>query len=63
MRGSSASEKMLEALMAVRADKFPSVPEDLLVRVFELEQEAQYETERGPTQAMLRDLIVDWGDD
>jgi hypothetical protein len=54
---------MLEALLALRADKFPGVPEDLLVRVFELEQEAQYETERGPTLAMLRDLIVDWGDD
>lgn len=61
MSEGSASKSALDALRAVRAEKFPDVPEELLVRVFELEQAAQFESDRRPTEAKLRDLIMGWG--
>lgn len=63
MSEGSASKSALDALRAVRAEKFSHVPEELLVRVFEIEQAAQFESERGPTEAKLRDLIMNWGDE
>ncbi len=63
MSEGSASKSALDALLAVRAEKFPHLPEELLVRVFELEQAAQYESDRRPTEAALRDLIMGWGDE
>lgn len=63
MSEGSASKSALDALLAVRAEKFEHVPEELLVRVFELEQAAQFESERGPTEAKLRDLVMGWGDE
>jgi|SoimicmetaTmtHPA_FD_contig_31_2971889_length_1105_multi_3_in_0_out_0_2 hypothetical protein len=58
-----ASEGALDALRAVRVEKFPEIPEELLVRVFELERAAQFESDRRPTEAKLRDLILNWGDE
>jgi hypothetical protein len=63
MSEGSASKSALDALRVVRAEKFPDVPEELLVRVFELEQAAQFESDRRPTEAKLRDLIMGWGDE
>ena len=60
MSEGSASERALDALREVRADKFPDVPEDLLIGIFELEQAEQFESERGPIEAKLRDLIMGW---
>lgn len=63
MSDESASTSALGALLAVRAEKFPDVPEDVLIRVFELESAAQFESDRRPTEAKLRDLIMGQGDE
>jgi hypothetical protein len=60
MSEGSASNSALDALLAVRAEKFEHVPEELLVRVFELEQAGQFESDRRPIEANLRDLIMGW---
>jgi hypothetical protein len=48
----------LDTLEALRAEHYPDVPAELLAEVFEIEVEAQFETERGPVQARVRDLII-----
>jgi hypothetical protein len=63
MSEGSASKGALDALLAVRAEKFAHVPEELLVRVFKLEQAAQFESDRRPIEAKLRDLIMGWDDE
>ncbi len=60
MSEGSASKSALDALLAVRAEKFTHVPEEMVVRAFELEQAAQFESDRRPTEAKLRDLIMGW---
>jgi hypothetical protein len=52
----------LDALLAVRAEKFPDVPVEVLERVYEIEQAAQFESDRKPTVAKLRALIMDEGE-
>lgn len=63
MSEGSASKSALDALLAVRAKKFEHVPEELLARVFELEEVGQFESDRRPIEAKLRDLIMGWGDE
>jgi hypothetical protein len=48
----------LDTLEALRAEHYPDVPAGLLAEVFRIEVEAQFETERGPVQARVRDLIA-----
>lgn len=47
----------LEVLEEIRAKQFGDVPAPLLSEAFALETEAQFDAERGPTVAKLRDLI------
>ena len=48
----------LDTLEALRAEHYPDVPAELLAEVFKIEVEAQFESERGPVQARVRDVIV-----
>lgn len=47
-----------ETLRKLRSEKFSQIPKSLLDKAFELETEAQFETERGAIVAKLRDLIA-----
>ena len=47
-----------KTLRKIRGEKFSNVPKSLLDKVFDLETEAQFETERGAIVAKLRDLIA-----
>jgi len=48
----------LEVLERVRSEYYPQVDAKLLRLVFELEHEDQFEDDRGPVCAALRDLIT-----
>jgi hypothetical protein len=48
----------LDALNEIRARDFPEIPEETVRAMFELEDAAQFESDRGPTVAKLRDLIA-----
>lgn len=62
MSDGPASNRALEALRAVRAEKFEDVPVEVLEQVYGIEQSAQFESDRRPTIAKLRDLIVNRDD-
>jgi hypothetical protein len=48
----------LEVLNEIRVQDFAGISEDLLEEMFEIETAAQFESDRGPTVAKLRDLIT-----
>lgn len=49
----------LETLKKIRDEKFPGMSDDVVEKVFDAETEAQFETDRKPTIALLRDLILE----
>jgi hypothetical protein len=63
-QGASVSEESipkdaLEVLNEIRARDFADISEDLLKKMFLIETASQFESDRGPVVAKLRELIVD----
>ncbi len=58
MSDEAAPKNALDVLNEIRAQEFSEIPEELLTEMFEIETRAQFESERGPTVAKLRDLIT-----
>ena len=56
---SEGGKGALEVLEEIRAGGYPEVPAQLLVQVFEIETETQFDADRGPVVAKLRDLIME----
>jgi hypothetical protein len=54
---SDGTPKAADVLERLRAEQFPDVPADLVKKAYELEHARQFELERGPVRAELRDLI------
>lgn len=46
-----------DVLERIRADRYPDVPATLVDAVYRLQHSRQFEDERGPTQAAIRDLV------
>lgn len=58
------SERAREALEAVRSEKYgDTITPELLSKVYEMEHDQQFEDDRGPIQAQLRDLVADEADE
>lgn len=47
-----------ETLRRIRTEKFDHIPVELLESVFQMETETQFEADRKPTVARLRDLVL-----
>lgn len=62
MSGENPPKSALDALMEIRNSKYPELPEEVVRGMFEIEQAAQFEGERKPTVAKLRDLIMEDGE-
>jgi hypothetical protein len=62
MNGEKPPKSALDALMEIRDSKFPELPEEIVRGMFGIEQAAQFEGERKPTVAKLRDLIMEGGE-
>lgn len=61
MSEESIPKDALEVLNEIRARDFADISEDLLQKMFAIETAAQFESDRGPVAAKLRDLIVEDG--
>lgn len=47
----------LDMLEAIRSERHPDIPAELLIEIYQREHDEQFEQERGVIQADLRDLI------
>jgi hypothetical protein len=47
-----------QVLEQIRANQHSSLDAGLVAAIYELEHQDQFEDDRGPTQAKLRDLII-----
>jgi hypothetical protein len=62
MSGDKPSKSALDALIEIRNSEFPDLPEELVREMLEIEKGAQFEGERKPIVAKLRDLIMEDGE-
>jgi hypothetical protein len=58
MRVTDERRTALETLRRIRDEQYPQISDTLLASVFDIELEAQFQSDRAPAIARLRDLIL-----
>lgn len=48
----------LETLRRIRSERYPELSESLLAAIYEIEIAAQYQVDRAPVIAQIRDLML-----